>query len=74
MIGILECDRTQIVKETLLQEIMETGSEFAILDITGVPAVDTLAESGEISAAFNLCAVRCSSSQKTGRFQPPSCL
>jgi rsbT co-antagonist protein RsbR len=28
--------------ETLLQEIMETGSEFAILDITGVPAVDSL--------------------------------
>jgi rsbT co-antagonist protein RsbR len=28
--------------ETLLQEIMETGSEFSILDITGVPAVDTL--------------------------------
>jgi rsbT co-antagonist protein RsbR len=28
--------------ETLLQEIMATGSEFAILDITGVPAVDTL--------------------------------
>jgi rsbT co-antagonist protein RsbR len=28
--------------ETLLQEIMETGSEFSILDITAVPAVDTL--------------------------------
>ena len=28
--------------ETLLQEIMEIGSEFTILDMTGVPAVDTL--------------------------------
>ncbi len=42
MIGTLDSARTQIVMETLLQEIMETGSEFAILDITGVPAVDTL--------------------------------
>ena len=41
-IGTLDSARTQIVMETLLQEIMETGSEFAILDITGVPAVDTL--------------------------------
>jgi len=42
MIGTLDSARTQIVMETLLQEIMETGSEFAILDITGVPTVDTL--------------------------------
>ena len=42
MIGTLDSARTQIVMETLLQEIMDTGSEFAILDITGVPAVDTL--------------------------------
>ena len=42
MIGTLDSARTQIVMETLLQEIMETGSEFAILDITGVSAVDTL--------------------------------
>lgn len=41
-LGTLDSARTQIVLETLLQEIMETGSEFAILDITGVSAVDTL--------------------------------
>ncbi len=41
-IGTLDSARTQIVMETLWQEIMETGSEFAILDITGVRAVDTL--------------------------------
>lgn len=41
-IGTLDSARTQIVMENLLQQIMETGSEFAILDITGVPTVDTL--------------------------------
>src|SRR5262249_8947823 len=35
-------NRTQIVMESLLQRIMETGSEIAIIDITGVPTVDTL--------------------------------
>src|SRR4029079_630082 len=34
--------RTQVVMETLLQRIVETGSAVAILDITGVPTVDTL--------------------------------
>jgi len=34
--------RTQIVMENLLQEIVETGSSIAILDISGVPAVDSL--------------------------------
>jgi rsbT co-antagonist protein RsbR len=43
-IGTLDSARTPIVMETLLQEIMEIGSEFAILDITGVPAVDTVAQ------------------------------
>ncbi|MDX6686821.1 MAG: rsbT co-antagonist protein RsbR, partial [Baekduia sp.] len=34
--------RTQVVMETLLQKIVETGSAIAIIDITGVPTVDTL--------------------------------
>jgi rsbT co-antagonist protein RsbR len=34
--------RTQVVMESLLQRIVETGAEIAILDITGVPTVDTL--------------------------------
>lgn len=42
MIGTLDSSRTQIVMESLLQKIMETGSEIAIIDITGVPTVDTL--------------------------------
>jgi rsbT co-antagonist protein RsbR len=42
MIGTLDSARTQIVMESLLQKIVETGSEMAIIDITGVPTVDTL--------------------------------
>lgn len=42
MIGTLDSGRTQVVMEALLQRIVETGSELAIIDITGVPTVDTL--------------------------------
>lgn len=42
MIGTLDSARTQIVMESLLQRIVETGSSVAIIDITGVPTVDTL--------------------------------
>jgi rsbT co-antagonist protein RsbR len=42
MIGTLDSARTQVVMESLLNRIVETGSEVAILDITGVPTVDTL--------------------------------
>jgi len=42
MIGTLDSSRTQVVMEALLQRIVETGSEVAIIDITGVPTVDTL--------------------------------
>jgi len=42
MIGTLDSGRTQVVMESLLQRIVETGAEMAILDITGVPTVDTL--------------------------------
>ena len=42
LIGTLDSARTQIVMETLLQKIVETGSSVAIIDITGVPTVDTL--------------------------------
>ena len=42
IIGTLDSSRTQIVMENLLQEIVETGSSIAILDISGVPAVDSL--------------------------------
>ena len=42
MIGTLDSNRTQIVMETLLQKIVETESGLAIIDITGVPTVDTL--------------------------------
>lgn len=42
IIGTLDSERTQTVMETLLQEIVNTGSTIAILDISGVPTVDTL--------------------------------
>jgi len=42
IIGTLDSQRTQVVMENLLQEIVETGSSIAILDISGVPTVDSL--------------------------------
>ena len=42
MIGTLDSARTQVVMESLLQRIVDSGAEVAILDITGVPTVDTL--------------------------------
>ncbi|HEV7821927.1 MAG TPA: STAS domain-containing protein [Burkholderiales bacterium] len=42
LVGTLDSSRTQVVMETLLQRIVDTGSEIAIIDITGVPTVDTL--------------------------------
>ena len=42
VIGGLDSQRTQVVMESLLERIVATGSEIAILDITGVPTVDTL--------------------------------
>jgi rsbT co-antagonist protein RsbR len=42
LIGTLDSERTQVVMENLLQGIVDTGSGVAIIDITGVPAVDTM--------------------------------
>ncbi len=42
LIGTLDSARTQVVMESLLQAIVHTNSRFAIIDITGVPTVDTL--------------------------------
>jgi rsbT co-antagonist protein RsbR len=42
LIGTLDSGRTQTVMEALLARIVETGAEIAIIDITGVPTVDTL--------------------------------
>jgi rsbT co-antagonist protein RsbR len=42
LIGTLDSARTQVVMETLLQAIVDTGAGIAIIDITGVPTVDTL--------------------------------
>jgi rsbT co-antagonist protein RsbR len=42
IIGTLDSARTQVVMENLLVEIVESGSSLAILDISGVPAVDSL--------------------------------
>ena len=42
LIGTLDSARTQIVMENLLERVVESGSTLAIIDITGVPTVDTL--------------------------------
>ena len=42
LIGTLDSARTQVVMESLLQEIVRSGASIAIIDITGVPTVDTL--------------------------------
>jgi rsbT co-antagonist protein RsbR len=42
LIGTLDSSRTQVVMENLLQRIVDTGARIAIIDITGVPTVDTL--------------------------------
>ncbi len=42
LIGTLDSARTQVVTESLLQEIVNAGAAIAIIDITGVPTVDTL--------------------------------
>jgi len=41
VIGTLDSQRTQVMMENLLEKIVETGCTIAILDITGVPTVDT---------------------------------
>ena len=41
LVGTLDSARTQVVMEKLLQMLVDTGSEHAVIDITGVPAVDT---------------------------------
>jgi rsbT co-antagonist protein RsbR len=42
IIGTLDSERTQVVMESLLQRIVDDGAAIAIIDITGVPTVDTL--------------------------------
>ncbi len=42
LIGTLDSARTQVVMENLLRSIVETGATIAVIDITGVPTVDTL--------------------------------
>jgi rsbT co-antagonist protein RsbR len=41
LVGTLDSARTQVVMETLLETLVDTGSRFAVIDITGVSAVDT---------------------------------
>jgi rsbT co-antagonist protein RsbR len=61
LIGTLDSNRTQIVMESLLQHIVETNSEVAIIDITGVPTVDTLVAQHLMKtvAAAQLMGVQC---------------
>jgi rsbT co-antagonist protein RsbR len=51
LIGAVDSERAQLVMETLLRGVAESKAEVAILDITGVPVVDTLVANGLIGAA-----------------------
>jgi rsbT co-antagonist protein RsbR len=42
LVGTLDSARTQVVMEALLEEIVKSGASIAVMDITGVPTVDTL--------------------------------
>jgi rsbT co-antagonist protein RsbR len=42
LIGTLDSARTQVVMEALLEEVVRTGASIAVMDITGVPTVDTI--------------------------------
>ncbi len=42
LIGVMDSERTQLVMETLLQKIVDTQSRMVILDISGIPGIDTL--------------------------------
>jgi rsbT co-antagonist protein RsbR len=64
LIGILDSARTQVVMESLLHKIVDTGAEIAIIDITGVPTVDTLVAKNIVTKAtladaFHIAVERC---------------
>ncbi len=61
LIGTLDSARTQVVMESLLQSIVDTGSNIAIVDITGVPTVDTLIAQNllKTAAAARLMGAQC---------------
>lgn len=61
LIGTLDSARSQVVMERLLQTLVDTGSPYAILDITGVPAVDTQVAQHILKtvAAAQLMGARC---------------
>jgi rsbT co-antagonist protein RsbR len=52
LIGTLDSSRTQVVMESLLKGLAETGSTIAILDITGVPTVDTIVAQNLLKTAM----------------------
>jgi rsbT co-antagonist protein RsbR len=61
LIGTLDSTRTQVVMETLLQSIVDTGSRIAVIDITGVTTVDTLVAQHllKTAAAARLMGAQC---------------
>lgn len=74
LIGTLDSARTQIVMESLLQKIVETGAGIAIIDITGVPTVDTLVAQHLLKtvAAARLMGADCIISGSARRSRRPS--
>ncbi|HWE72000.1 MAG TPA: STAS domain-containing protein [Stellaceae bacterium] len=74
LIGTLDSNRTQVMMENLLQTIVNTGAEIAIIDITGVPTVDTLVAQHLLKAisAARLMAPTASSAVSVRRSPKPS--
>jgi rsbT co-antagonist protein RsbR len=58
LIGTLDSARTQVVMESLLTAIVETNSQVAIIDITGVPTVDTITAARLMGADCYLSGIR----------------
>ena len=52
IVGSLDTARAQTMNEALLEEIVRTGSEIVILDITGVPVVDTAVSKHLVETAY----------------------
>jgi rsbT co-antagonist protein RsbR len=76
LIGTLDSERTQTVMENLLNHIVKSRAQIAIIDITGVPTVDTLVAQHLIKtvSASRLMGADCIISGIRPRSPRPSCI
>src|SRR5262249_13989905 len=73
LIGTLDSERTQVVMESLLQKIVDTGAEVAIIDLRGVPTVDTVVAQHLIKTVPAARLMGAASPTRSARCCPPSC-